>query len=208
MNIKAILNLILTLLFGYSVYLIWKIPQPYGIISLVILSITFLFNFIKNRKVSIPLYILGIGGCVFVHISAYNFSSYTEEQRDRFNIPTAVKFEKEDFNSALVKAKTENKLIFIDFYTGWCGPCLKFTQTVLTDEEVGKYMNSTFINLKYDAEKGEGITLSKRYNVKSYPTLLVLDSNGNIIEGVTENLRLAVKADMIRISKKYNHKLD
>ena len=207
MNVKAILNLFLTLLIGYSVYLIWKIPQPYGIISLVILSFTFLFNFIKNRKVSIPLYILGIGGCIFILIAAYNFTSYTDEQRDRFNIPTAVKFEKEDFNSTLVKAKTENKLIFIDFYTGWCGPCLKFTQTVLTDEEVGKYMNSTFINLKYDAEKGEGITLSKKYNVKSYPTLLIIDHEGNVVEDVMGK-QLAVKEDMIRLSKKDNTNLN
>jgi len=204
---KAILNLILILLFGYSVYLIWKIPQPYGIISLVILSITFLFNFLKSRKVSVPLYILGIGGSVFVLIAAYNFTSYIEEQRDRFNIPTAVKFEKEDFNSVLVKAKTENKLIFIDFYTGWCGPCLKFTQTVLTDDEVGKYMNSTFINLKYDAEKGEGITLAKKYNVKSYPTLLILDHEGNVVEDVMVK-QLAVKEDMIRLSMKYKTTLD
>lgn len=204
---KVTLNFILTLLFGYSVYLIWQIPQPYGIISLVILSITFLFNFIKNRKISIPLYILGLGGSVFIFIAAYNFTSYTEEQRDRFNIPTAVKFEKEDFDSILVKAKIENKLIFIDFYTGWCGPCLKFTQTVLTDEKVGRYMNSTFINLKYDAEKGAGITLAKKYNVKSYPTLLILDHEGNVVEDVMGK-QLAVKEDMIRLSKKYNTNLD
>lgn len=204
---KAILNLILTLLVGYSVYLIWKIPQPYGIISLVILVITFLFNFVKNRKISIPFYLLGIGGSIFILIAAYNFTSYTEEQRDRFNIPTAVKFEKEDFNSALVKAKNENKPIFIDFYTGWCGPCLKFTQTVLTDDEVGKYMNSTFINLKYDAEKGEGVALAKKYNVNLYPTLLILDHEGNVIENVMGK-QLAVKEDMIRLSKKYNITLD
>ena len=204
---KVFLNFILTLLLGYSVYLIWKIPQPYGLISLIILSITFLFNLIKNRKFSIPLYILGLGGCVFVLIAAYNFSSFTEEQRDLFNIPTAVKFEKEDFNSVLLKAKTEDKLIFIDFYTGWCGPCLKFTQTVLTDEEVGHYMNNTFLNLKYDAEKGEGVSLAKRYNVDSYPTLLIIDANGKVIEDIMGK-RLAKKEDMIRISKKYNTNLD
>lgn len=204
---KVTLNFILTLLFGYSVYLIWQIPQPYGIISLVILSITFLFNFIKNRKISIPLYILGLGGSVFILISAYNFTSYTEEQRDRFNIQTAVRFEKGDFKSALMKAKIENKPIFIDFYTGWCGPCLKFAQTVLTDEKVGRYMNSTFINLKYDAEKGEGIILSKKYKVKRYPTLFIIDHDENVVEDVMGN-QLAVKEDMIRLSKKYNTNLD
>jgi len=204
---KVTLNLILTLLLSYSIYLIFLIPQPYGIISLTVLCFTFLFNFIKNRKVSIPLYALGVGGSLFVLVSAYNFNSYTDKQRDRFNIPTAVNFEKGNFKSALVKAKLENKHIFIDFYTSWCAPCLSFTRNVLTNEEVGNHMNRTFINLKYDAEKGEGVGVSNKYNVNSYPTLLIIDYNGNVVENVNGNM-VPQEEDMIRLSKKYNHNLN
>lgn len=207
MYMKAIFNFILILLSGYAIYLIWQIPQPYGIIALVILSTTFLFNFIENKKVSIPLYVLGLSASLFSLISAYNFTSYTEKQRDRFDIPTAVKFDKGDFKSALAKAKRESKPIFIDFYTGWCVPCLEFTQTVLTDKEVGVLMNSTFINLKYDAEKGEGIMMSKKYKVKAYPTLLIIDNNGNVVENVMGD-QVPQKEDMIRLSKKYNSNLE
>lgn len=207
MKIKTILNIILAILFCYSVYLIWKIPQPYGYISVGVLSVTLLFNLIKNRKVFAPLVLLGLCGSVFVIYSAHNFLSYTEKQRDKFDIPTAVKFEKTDFNSALVKAKAENKYIFIDFYTAWCGPCLKFTQTVLTNKEVGNAMNASFINLKYDAEKGEGISLAKKYEVNSYPTLLITDANGNVVEDLVEKY-LPGTEDMIRVSKKYTRKLD
>lgn len=63
---------------------------------------------------------------------------------------------------AVTKAKSENKLIFIDFYTQWCGPCMNMAQTVFSLPEVGYYYNNTFINLKIDAEDGEGITLAKK----------------------------------------------
>ena len=66
------------------------------------------------------------------------------------------------WTEAVAKAKAENKLIFIDFYTQWCGPCLNMAQTVFSLPTVGYYYNQTFINLKIDAEEGEGITLAKK----------------------------------------------
>ena len=76
---------------------------------------------------------------------------------------------------AVAKAKAENKLIFIDFYTQWCGPCMNMAQTVFSLPTVGYYYNNTFINLKIDAEEGEGITLAKKYAVRSYPTYAFVD---------------------------------
>ena len=147
-KIRLLLNLLLIPLACYSFFLIKEVPQPYGFISLFILAITLLFNLIKKRIITIPFYFLGLSGSLFVIFSAYSFISFTNQQREKFDIPTAVKFEQSDFESALIKAKKENKNLFIDFYTGWCAPCLSFTKNVLTDEEVGKFMNNTFINLK------------------------------------------------------------
>lgn len=76
---------------------------------------------------------------------------------------------------AVTKAKAENKLIFIDFYTQWCGPCMNMAQTVFSLPTVGYYYNHTFVNLKIDAEEGEGITLAKKYGVHSYPTYAFID---------------------------------
>jgi thiol:disulfide interchange protein len=95
-----------------------------------------------------------------------------------------VNFEKNDFQASLAKAKKANKLIFLDIYTGWCGPCLQFSKTVLIDVEVSKTLNSKFINLKYDAEVGEGIEIDKKYGQGYYPTILILDSDGKIIEDI------------------------
>lgn len=79
------------------------------------------------------------------------------------------------YQEALTEAKKNNKLIFIDFYTTWCGPCKTMDKEVFTDREVSGYMNKNFLTLKVDAEKGEGIDLAKRHKIKAYPTFVVLD---------------------------------
>lgn len=73
------------------------------------------------------------------------------------------------------KAASENKLIFVDFFTEWCGPCLAMAEDVFPVMEVGNFYNGKFINVKIDAEKGEGKNLREKYKVVSYPTFLFID---------------------------------
>lgn len=77
----------------------------------------------------------------------------------------------------VAKAKTENKLIFIDFYTQWCGPCMNMAEQVFVLPTVGSFYNSHFINAKIDAENGEGVQLAKKYQVRSFPTYIYVDPN-------------------------------
>lgn len=69
----------------------------------------------------------------------------------------------------VAKAKAENKKIFIDFFTEWCGPCLNMALTVFPQPEVGEAYNKDFVCMKIDAEKGEGVDLARKYQVRSYP---------------------------------------
>ena len=69
-------------------------------------------------------------------------------------------------------ATKENKLIFIDFYTDWCGPCKMMVRDVFPDSALGVYYNARFVNVKINAEKGEGIGLAKKYGIGAYPTLV------------------------------------
>ena len=85
------------------------------------------------------------------------------------------------FKEALAKAEKEDKLIFVDAFAEWCGPCKKMAATAFKDEKVGKYFNDRFINLKIDMEKGEGPSLQDKFNVSAYPTLLFLNSKGDIV---------------------------
>ena len=91
-----------------------------------------------------------------------------------------ITFEHGNFASVIAKAKAENKLVFIDFYTSWCGPCKHMAETVFKQDNVGAFFNSHFISYKIDAEKGEGKTLAAKYRVQIYPTYLFLDHQGAV----------------------------
>ena len=92
-----------------------------------------------------------------------------------------INFENGSFNDVKEKAKNENKLIFVDAYTTWCGPCKWMASTVFKNDTVGKFYNEKFVSIKINMEAGEGIEFAKKYNVRCYPNLLILNSNGEII---------------------------
>ena len=91
--------------------------------------------------------------------------------------------EGEKWNEVLKMAQEQNKYIFMDCYTSWCGPCKALSKDIFTLEEVGDFFNARFVNVKYDMEKGEGKELKKLYenNIIGYPTLLLIDKDGKVV---------------------------
>ena len=203
---KAKLNLVFNTIFGllfiYSVFLIWELPQPYGIISVGILIVGLLFNFFRSTKIKFPIFFLMIISSSFVLFMGTTFVLDNIQKRKKFDLDTEVYFEKGNFDNALKRARKLNKPIFIDFYTAWCGSCLQFSRNVLTNKNVGNAMNKSFVNLKYDAEKSEGKVLAKKFNVSSYPTLLIVSADGKILEVIGNNW-LPTEKDMIEVAEKY-----
>ena len=107
---------------------------------------------------------------------------------------------------ALAKAKAEDKLIFVDGYAVWCGPCKALAKNVFPKAEVGEFFNANFVNVKMDMEKGEGLTFRKKYPVSAFPTLYFIAPNGGLVQSTKGAPRtpealigLAVKA-----TKKYD----
>ena len=92
-----------------------------------------------------------------------------------------IQFIHEDFTAALEKAKEENKVIFVDAYTTWCGPCKWMAKNVFPEQEVASFYNDNFVNLKLDMEKGQGLEFAKTYKVRAYPTLLFLNKDGEMV---------------------------
>lgn len=92
-----------------------------------------------------------------------------------------IKFFKGSWEEALAEAKSADKLIFMDCYTTWCGPCKAMARDVFPNAQVGEYFNNNFINVKMDMEKGEGRNLARQYQVNAYPTLLFVDGNGKVV---------------------------
>ena len=112
-----------------------------------------------------------------------------------------IKFEDSDFKTILAKAKTEKKLIFLDAYAAWCGPCKLMERNVFTDANVADYYNKNFINAHFDMEKGEGRELAAKYGIRSYPTLLFLNGEGEV---VGKELGYLNTADFLALGTKNN----
>lgn len=86
-----------------------------------------------------------------------------------------IRFRHYSWEEAKTAARKEKKLIFIDFYTQWCGPCLNMAENIFTLGSVGNFYNDHFVCLKIDAEDGEGVELAKKYEVSSFPTFAFVD---------------------------------
>lgn len=96
-----------------------------------------------------------------------------------FTLLTSVlSYAQSNYTSTLTLAKSQNKIIMLDFYTDWCIPCKQMEEHIFTQKRVLEVLNSDFIKLRVDAEKGEGIKLAQLYGISGYPTLVFLDSDG------------------------------
>ncbi len=97
------------------------------------------------------------------------------------SLAQGIEFEHGNWDSVKAQAKKQDKIIFIDFYTTWCGPCKMLVKSVFPKKEVGDFFNKHFINYKVDAEKGEGVSLAKKYGVKAFPTLVFVNAEGEFL---------------------------
>ncbi|MFI5150025.1 MAG: thioredoxin family protein [Bacteroidia bacterium] len=92
-----------------------------------------------------------------------------------------IKFTEASFDSVKAIAKKADKLIFVDAYTSWCGPCKWMAKNIFPNDTVGKFYNSHFINFTLDMEKGEGVAFAKKYSINVYPSLLYIDASGKLV---------------------------
>ncbi|MDR1416789.1 MAG: thioredoxin family protein [Prevotellaceae bacterium] len=89
-----------------------------------------------------------------------------------------IRFFEGTFEQALAQADKEKKVVFIDAYASWCGPCKAMSRNVFTNREVGIFFNANLINLQIDWEGALGSKLQEKYPIRAYPTLIYLDAKG------------------------------
>ncbi|MBX2909957.1 MAG: thioredoxin family protein [Chitinophagales bacterium] len=97
---------------------------------------------------------------------------------------TGIQFQNITFAQALQKAKHDKKLIFLNVYATWCAPCMSLQKTTFKSAKVGEVFNKNFINLSIDAEKGEGVGISQRYQVTAHPLMLVINGEGKVVKRI------------------------
>ena len=82
---------------------------------------------------------------------------------------------------ALEKAGQEDKLIFVDAYASWCGPCKRMAASVFPQAEVGEFFNENFVNVKFDMEKPESKDFREKHRVRAYPTLFFINAGNDVV---------------------------
>lgn len=91
------------------------------------------------------------------------------------------------------KAKRENKFIFMDCYTTWCGPCKVMSKNIFPQKLAGDFFNDRFVNVKVQfdqtAQDNEEVrkwyadaeAIEKEFNVLAYPTFLYFSPDGELV---------------------------
>jgi thioredoxin-related protein len=94
----------------------------------------------------------------------------------------------DDYEKALARAKTEKKLVLLDF-TGsdWCGWCIKLEKEVFSKSEFKTYARENLVLVEVDFPQGkrqsaklkaQNEKLKNEFEIQGYPTLIVLNSEG------------------------------
>ena len=120
----------------------------------------------------------------FVVVASFSFIAGRNPDMTSANVIAGnhgIQFIESDWNRALREAKKQRKLIFLDAYASWCGPCKSLKKNTFPDPEVGDFFNKNFINVAVDMEKGDGPALSQMYQVDAYPTLIITDATGKML---------------------------
>ncbi len=95
------------------------------------------------------------------------------------------------FEKGLKDAAAAKKYSFVDVYTDWCGYCKQLEQTTLKAKPVVTELGKNFVSIRFNAESEETVTwkgkkmtmreLSASWGVEGFPTMLFLNSKGEII---------------------------
>ncbi len=95
-----------------------------------------------------------------------------------------IQFFEGSWEEALAKATAEDKLIFVDAYAEWCGPCKLMAANVFPDESVGDFFNANFVNLQLDMEKPESESFREFHRAPAFPTLLFISPDNEPVHRV------------------------
>lgn len=120
---------------------------------------------------------------VMVSIGFWAFTSFRNDARPEVSNVKAdgIQFIESNWKKALEEAQKQHKLIFLDAYASWCGPCKLLKRNTFPDKNAGSFFNENFISVAIDMEKGDGPALSEKFKVDAYPTLIIADARGNMI---------------------------
>ena len=114
-----------------------------------------------------------LASVLLLALLSFGLYSFSNKDADEIKFYTSL-------DEAQKVAEKENKLIFMDAFATWCGPCKKMDASVFKNKDVAAYFNENFVNVKMDIEKNEGPAIQQKYKIRSVPTLLFMSTDGTV----------------------------
>lgn len=142
------------------------------------------------------------------------FTNYTIAQSKTELFNSEVNIDK-----ALELANKNNKTIFIDCYTTWCGPCKQMEKVIFPNDTIREFLNANFecFRLQMDETPNDSKyvqaqykladSINKLYRITSYPTFLFISPQGQLrhkATGYKDVVNFMKTANTALVSEKYN----
>ena len=89
------------------------------------------------------------------------------------------------WKEAFAEAQKQDKYLFIDCYTDWCGWCKVADKKTFPNKKVAEVLNTYFVSVKVDMERGEGVALAQKYRVTGFPSYLMFTPDGAFAKKMT-----------------------
>ncbi len=115
------------------------------------------------------------------HILLFAMAMFATVQLSVAKDGEGIKFFKGTWAEALKEAKKTKKLLFVDAFATWCGPCKMMAKKVFVQKKVGDFYNKNFIPVKIDVDSKTGRPLATKYEVRAMPTYLFVGGDGKLV---------------------------
>ncbi len=137
-----------------------------------------------------------IAALCFLVLGVLIFSATTSTGlEDSVKKTGSQKVEWHTFDKGVDRAKKENKLLVVDFYTDWCQWCKVMDKETFANKQVVDFAKDNVIMAKINAETSDkfgykdanysGRQLSQMFGIRGFPTTVFLDANGDLITTVS-----------------------
>lgn len=117
---------------------------------------------------------------VLILFAVTSFQKNTQKQQDQTSNSEINIQWNTDINAAFGLAQKSNKLVFADFYADWCGYCKQLDEDTFVNQNVKQKFAQSYVLVKINVDQNP--ELASKYQVYSLPTLIIMDSNGNVIK--------------------------
>ena len=94
----------------------------------------------------------------------------------------------ETFTSEVLE---QTKLVLVDFWAEWCGPCKQIAPTL---EEIAEKYSENLSVCKVDVDSNRELAL--QYNVRSIPSLMIF-KNGEMVDSLIGAVSLVELEDLV-----------